>query len=355
MTGIILFCISHFQRVSMEPIGTCGSNGRWMASLLLNGTALQCGGVMIDHSHLLTSERCVRHVQPAGVIVRLESFQFGRVRRLRQFFQVDRIERHPNGSDLAVVHLYRPVDVEVVTPACLPDSTWTLPTSALGLTWTSESDESRDFQYLVPVSRCRHLQLMQSDDQFCAEYPGISEKTCQKTEAGIPLMYRATNGRWTVIGVKTGNCRGSLTYTPVARDVNWIQAVRSSFQVNTSATTTTIMSVHEVKSTTMNPATAMATETTTKTVVTETVPESRGAERNKASKTERVDRNMQSCGFKDRGMRNGRIVGGSPAPANRWPWMASLLKIRKNGLAPFCGGVLIDKYHVLTAAHCLRR
>lgn len=45
-----------------------------------------------------------------------------------------------------------------------------------------------------------------------------------------------------------------------------------------------------------------------------------------------------------------RIVGGQVAVPNSWPWLVSL---QYNG-RHFCGGTLIDQYHVLTAAHCFQ-
>jgi hypothetical protein len=45
-----------------------------------------------------------------------------------------------------------------------------------------------------------------------------------------------------------------------------------------------------------------------------------------------------------------RIVGGQEAVPHSWPWLVSLQSDGHH----FCGGTLIDEYHVLTAAHCLQ-
>jgi len=44
-----------------------------------------------------------------------------------------------------------------------------------------------------------------------------------------------------------------------------------------------------------------------------------------------------------------RIVSGWDADVNEWPWIAALM----NNGRQFCGGSLITKKHILTAAHCV--
>ena len=44
-----------------------------------------------------------------------------------------------------------------------------------------------------------------------------------------------------------------------------------------------------------------------------------------------------------------RITAGFDADEHEWPWIAALMQ---NG-RQFCGGSLIDRKHILTAAHCV--
>ncbi|XP_030764204.1 serine protease 44-like [Sitophilus oryzae] len=56
-----------------------------------------------------------------------------------------------------------------------------------------------------------------------------------------------------------------------------------------------------------------------------------------------------ACGAKNGFQDQGKIVGGHNADLNEWPWIAALFV---NG-RQFCGGSLIDKIHILSAAHCV--
>lgn len=44
------------------------------------------------------------------------------------------------------------------------------------------------------------------------------------------------------------------------------------------------------------------------------------------------------------------MVGGSESEEHKYPWMVRLVDIKNGG---FCGGTLISRQHVLTAAHCV--
>ena len=43
-------------------------------------------------------------------------------------------------------------------------------------------------------------------------------------------------------------------------------------------------------------------------------------------------------------------MGGTEAPVNSWPWQVMVTD--ENG-DHFCGGSLVDRYWVVTAAHCV--
>ena len=47
---------------------------------------------------------------------------------------------------------------------------------------------------------------------------------------------------------------------------------------------------------------------------------------------------------------NARIVGGEIAASHSWGWAASLNRATSRGI---CGGAIISRYYVLTAAHCV--
>jgi hypothetical protein len=59
-----------------------------------------------------------------------------------------------------------------------------------------------------------------------------------------------------------------------------------------------------------------------------------------------------ACGRSETTNRFSRIMGGQDAVPHSYPWMVSLAKRSLNNLH-LCGGVLLTRQHVLTAAHCM--
>jgi len=56
------------------------------------------------------------------------------------------------------------------------------------------------------------------------------------------------------------------------------------------------------------------------------------------------------CGVKNVQTSNDYIVGGQDADKQEYPWMVAI--VDRGSTDPWCGGSLITKRHVLTAAHC---
>lgn len=57
--------------------------------------------------------------------------------------------------------------------------------------------------------------------------------------------------------------------------------------------------------------------------------------------------------FHDKKPHDSRIVAGSPAIDSQFPWQAFLISCNEKYNCGRCGGSLISKKHILTAAHCV--
>lgn len=62
--------------------------------------------------------------------------------------------------------------------------------------------------------------------------------------------------------------------------------------------------------------------------------------------------NPPECG-RPTNLDGNRVLGGSNAPVGAWPWMALYGKGTSANPKFTCGGSIISKRHVLTAAHCV--
>ncbi|GFS82969.1 plasma kallikrein [Nephila pilipes] len=91
------------------------------------------------------------------------------------------------------------------------------------------------------------------------------------------------------------------------------------------------------------------------TVVTESTRSGKSETENYVSESFFHSLNFQTAAPKRqcgrRFARNARIVGGADAYKGEFPWAVSVRLLTTH----FCGGVIISKYWVLTAAHCVKR
>lgn len=61
---------------------------------------------------------------------------------------------------------------------------------------------------------------------------------------------------------------------------------------------------------------------------------------------------MLECGMANKDDLEDRIVGGSLAEPNEYPWIVAIMNTHQNQI--WCGGSIITTEHILSAAHCFQ-
>ncbi|XP_064616980.1 elastase-1-like [Liolophura sinensis] len=164
-------------------------------------------------------------------------------------------------------------------------------------------------------------------------YRGVSVNVLKCPEG---LRWSKTEGRCSLYS----RCRQRGERPPTTSIFTTPRATKPTTRRTTTTTTTqkTVSTTLEPTSTVTTetptePTTQKTTTTTTSDSVTETLPL------------------LSDCGI----ITTPYIVGGTPAFEGEWPWQI-LLKGRINGTHETqCGGVLVEKRWVMTAAHCVFR
>ncbi|XP_030649811.1 transmembrane protease serine 9-like [Chanos chanos] len=331
----------------------------WQVSLHRSGSHF-CGGSLINKDWVLSAAHCFPFlsVSASEVTVFLgrqtqEGSNSNEVSRT-----VSQIISHPNYSsvtsnnDIALLRLSASVTfTNYIRPVCLAaaDSTFYNGTDSWVTGWGDIADgvslpSPQTLQEVeVPVVGNRQCNCLYgvgsiTDNMICAGLLAGGKDSCQG-DSGGPMVSKQ-GSRWIQSGVVSFGRSCALAnfpgvYARVSQYQDWINSQISTdqpgFVTFTSSGTDGDLSV----SCTGLPA------------ITTTSPPTTTAARNSTATNSNSTSNSTMCGQPPL---NTRIVGGQDAPAGAWPWQVSL---HRSG-SHFCGGSLINKDWVLSAAHCFQ-
>ncbi|XP_067379615.1 transmembrane protease serine 9-like [Channa argus] len=314
-------------------------NWPWQAGIYTNGNGF-CGGSLINNQWVLTAAHCFPSNSTSNVVVYLGNQRLITLSPYKDVRTVTQIINHPNynprtaDNDISLLKLSSPVNFTTyLLPVCLAasNSTFYNSTDTWATGWgVTESGASPAIPYNlreveVPIvgnrqCNCNYGVGTITDNMMCAGLSTGGKDTCERDDGG-PLVSKQ-NGRWIQAGITSFGIGCALpnlpgVYTRVSQYQSWIKSKITSdppgFVTFTSSGTDSDLNV---TCPTLPPPVPLPPATT-----------------------------AELCG--QTGF-NTRIVGGQEAPPGNWPWQAAIFI---NGTG-FCGGSLINKQWVLTAAHC---
>ncbi|KAG7504788.1 transmembrane protease serine 9-like [Solea senegalensis] len=312
----------------------------WQVSLNQNGVQ-QCGGSLINNQWVLTTTSCLNS-GTSGLVVYLGRQSQEGSNPHEESRTVAHIIIHPsfdsssNNNDIALLKLSSPVNfTNYILPVCLAasDSTFHNGTDAWVTGWGNKAlgeplpSPQNLTEVQVPVvgnrqCQCSYGRSSISENMMCAGPQAGGKGPCHG-DGGGPLVSKQ-NGTWIQAGITSFGLGCALpnfpaVYTRVSQYQSWI----NSHVTDSPPGFITFNSIGTDED---------LSATCTILTPPPSLPPTPAAE---------------ICG---RPPLNTRIVGGQEAVVGSWPWQAVVIH-----LGTFCGGSLINREWVLTAAHCVRR
>ncbi|XP_063076729.1 uncharacterized protein LOC134466782 [Engraulis encrasicolus] len=320
----------------------------WQVSLHRYGRHF-CGGSLINNQWILTAAHCFSGTSPRGLVVylgrhaQLTTNPSEVRRRVVRVIQHPRYQRRNNDNDIALLRLSSPVPfTDFIRPVCLAakDSAFHSGEDSWVTGWGAVREgvrlpfPRRLQEVEVPVvgnrqCKCQNGIRRVTDNMICAGLQTGGKDSCQGDSGGP--MVNVQNDVWIQSGIISwgfGCARPELpgVYTRVSRYQEWI---RSQVTDGLSPGFFSFL--------------ASGIDPDNSYTCRGLPLPSRGGLTTKAP---REDSSVNVCGTTPV---NPRIVGGEDAPAGSWPWQVSL---HGSGGSHFCGGSLINKEWVMSAAHC---
>ncbi|XP_069374179.1 serine protease 27 [Paralichthys olivaceus] len=371
------FCNFFFPVCGITPLNTRIVGGEdappgswpWQVSLQKFGGHV-CGGSLINREWVMSAAHCFSSTSTSRWQVSLGRQNLQGINPNEVSRSVARIILHPNydsdssNNDIALLRLSSPVKfTDFIRPVCLAASGsvfnngtdswvtgWGAVKEGVSLPFPETLQEVE-----VPVLGNRQCNCLNgvgqvTDNMICAGVLAGGKDSCQG-DSGGPMVNKQ-GSVWVQSGVVSfgfGCARPNLpgVYSRVSRYQSWINSIigsdgpgfvqftSSGLDADSSYTCPGLPPPVITTTTATGPSTEGPQATTTDALSETTSPDSAMS-------------SAELCGITPL---NTRIVGGEDAPPGSWPWQVSLQKFGGH----VCGGSLINREWVMSAAHCFSR